>query len=598
MRMLKFVLLFCLLGTLFTTGHTQDLKAVESLKKKLAAAKTPADKVYFMDNLSRILMNVDLQQAEELGKQIILVAEESRDRELMVKAYMSNGQRCSYFGGRGDYTERSIQYYEKALDIARQNKLHDWTGAVQLRLAGVYLLKLDKDKALNLANEAASMLALSENDSLKAESDNMLGKVYLARNNKTLSLRKFLQALSQAEDINNPALIRDCYLNLSGFYSNIGNYEQAIDKYTAALNKLDDLHEGNETYQRAIYMTAIGNLYGQQGKEDIALHYYEQSIALGDSLKFPTLKVPAYIGILNQFLRMDKPAKALEYFNSSRGAGLKEYLSKFGFSGVLDQAYAVIYTGMGKLDSARIYFERARGYFEQNTNDGIKISFYGGWAGYFEKAGDRKEAINKYMMVKDLAEKNGLLEMLTLAAQHLDTLYAQSGDFKQSRYYNGIYYQYKDSVDKLNKEKELAQVEATDEQLRQEKLEKQQEEDERRRHNIQYMAITIGIAAFFVLLVFMGIFKVSESTIKVLGFFAFIMFFEFLILIADNKIHEFTHGEPWKVLAIKIVLIALLLPFHHWLEKKTIKYLTSHNRLTMAGHHIRRVLGRKKSEEA
>ncbi len=551
-----------------------------------------------MDNLSRILMNVDLQQAEELGKQIILVAEESRDRELMVKAYMSNGQRCSYFGGRGDYTERSIQYYEKALDIARQNKLHDWTGAVQLRLAGVYLLKLDKDKALNLANEAASMLALSENDSLKAESDNMLGKVYLARNNKTLSLRKFLQALSQAEDINNPALIRDCYLNLSGFYSNIGNYEQAIDKYTAALNKLDELHEGNETYQRAIYMTAIGNLYGQQGKEDIALHYYEQSIALGDSLKFPTLKVPAYIGILNQFLRMDKPAKALEYFNSSRGAGLKEYLSKFGFSGVLDQAYAVIYTGIGKLDSARIYFERARGYFEQNTNDGIKISFYGGWAGYFEKAGDRKEAINKYQMVKDLAEKNGLLEMLTLAAQHLDSLYAQSGDFKQSRYYNGIYYQYKDSVDKLNKEKELAQVEATDEQLRQEKLEKQQEEDERRRHNIQYMAITIGIAAFFVLLVFMGIFKVSESTIKVLGFFAFIMFFEFLILIADNKIHEYTHGEPWKVLAIKIVLIALLLPFHHWLEKKTIKYLTSHNRLTMAGHHIRRVLGRKNREEA
>jgi hypothetical protein len=96
----------------------------------------------------------------------------------------------------------------------------------------------------------------------------------------------------------------------------------------------------------------------------------------------------------------------------------------------------------------------------------------------------------------------------------------------------------------------------------------------------------------------MGIFKVSESTIKVLGFFAFIMFFEFIILIADNKIHHYTHGEPWKVLAIKIVLIALLLPFHHWLEKKTIKYLTSHNRLTMARHHIRRVFGRKKPEEA
>jgi len=83
----------------------------------------------------------------------------------------------------------------------------------------------------------------------------------------------------------------------------------------------------------------------------------------------------------------------------------------------------------------------------------------------------------------------------------------------------------------------------------------------------------------------------------VLGFFAFIMFFEFVILIADNRIHELTHGEPWKVLGIKIILIALLLPFHHWLEKRTITYLTSHNRLTMAGRHIRKVFSRKKSTE-
>lgn len=598
MRTLMFILLICLLGTLFTPVYSQDLKAVESLKKKLAAAKTPADRIYYMDNLSRVLMNVDLPQSEEMGKQIILVAEESRDRELMVKAYISNGQRCSYFSGRGDYTERSIQYYEKALEIARQNKLNDWVGSVQIRLAGVYLFKLDKDKALNLANEASSVLAATENDSLKAESDNILGKVYLLRNNKSLALRNFLRALSQAEDLENQALIRDCYLNLSGFYNNIGDYERAIDYYTRALQKLDEIHEGNEAYQRAIYMTAIGNLYGQQGKEDIALHYYEQSIALGDSLKFPTLKVPAYIGILNQFLRMDKPAKALEYFNSARGAGLKQYLNQFGLSSVLDQAYAVIYSGTGQLDSAGIYFEKAKGYFENNSNESVKIGFYAGWADYYDKLGDRTQAISKYLQVKEMAEKNGLLEIMREAAKQLDTLYAQSGDFKQSRFYNGMYYQYKDSVDKLNKEKELAQVEATDVQQRQAKLEKQEEEEEIRRHNIQYMGITIGIAAFFVLLVFMGMFKVSESTIKVLGFFAFIMFFEFIILIADNKIHHYTHGEPWKVLAIKIFLIALLLPFHHWLEKKTIKYLTSHNRLTMARHHIRRVFGRKKLEEA
>jgi hypothetical protein len=72
----------------------------------------------------------------------------------------------------------------------------------------------------------------------------------------------------------------------------------------------------------------------------------------------------------------------------------------------------------------------------------------------------------------------------------------------------------------------------------------------------------------------------------VLGFFAFILLFEFITLLADNQIHRWTHGEPWKVLAIKIVLIAMLLPLHHWLEKKVIHYLTSQHLLKVKGRGI------------
>src|SRR5204862_8324769 len=95
------------------------------------------------------------------------------------------------------------------------------------------------------------------------------------------------------------------------------------------------------------------------------------------------------------------------------------------------------------------------------------------------------------------------------------------------------------------------------------------------RHNIQYMGITAAIAGVFIVLVMFGIFSVSPSTIRILGFFAFIFLFEFIILLADNQIHHWTHGEPWKILAIKIGLISVLLPFHHFLEEKVIHYLTS-----------------------
>jgi hypothetical protein len=46
--------------------------------------------------------------------------------------------------------------------------------------------------------------------------------------------------------------------------------------------------------------------------------------------------------------------------------------------------------------------------------------------------------------------------------------------------------------------------------------------------------------------------------------------------LADKQIHHMTHGDPLQILLIKIVLIALLLPLHHWLEHKVIHYLMRH----------------------
>jgi hypothetical protein len=113
------------------------------------------------------------------------------------------------------------------------------------------------------------------------------------------------------------------------------------------------------------------------------------------------------------------------------------------------------------------------------------------------------------------------------------------------------------------------------------------------------MAITIGIAALFVMMVVLGMFKVSANTIKLIGFFAFIMFFEFIFLLFKKNIYSFTHGEPWKDLAFMIALAAILVPLHHWLEHKVIKYLTSHNRLTGSGRTFMAKVfaGRKSNDE-
>jgi tetratricopeptide (TPR) repeat protein len=293
---------------------------------------------------------------------------------------------------------------------------------------------------------------------------------------------------------------------------------------------------------------------------------------------------------------MSQPQKALAYLNSPAGRAMRQYMDRAGFSKAIDQAYAVVFTETGQYDSARNRFAIATPFFEQGTNENNKLAFYFQLAGLYKKTGEDKKAIDYLLKAKDIALATGSLESARDISQELDSLYARTGNFEMSYKYNSVYYQYKDSVEKMNKEKDVAQLEAADEQQRLERAQKEEEDRIRRKNNIQYMGITMGIAAVFVLLVVFGMFRVSANTIKFIGFFAFLMFFEFIFLIFKKNIHSITHGEPWKDLAFMIGLAALLVPLHHWLEEKVIHYLTSHNRLTAAGKHIRRKLFRRNME--
>jgi uncharacterized membrane protein len=154
-------------------------------------------------------------------------------------------------------------------------------------------------------------------------------------------------------------------------------------------------------------------------------------------------------------------------------------------------------------------------------------------------------------------------------------------DFKNAYLYNNKYRVYSDSLRKLSTEKDLMALEVENENKRKEREALAEEEAVRTRHNIQYMGITVAIACVFILLTMFGIFRVSSTTIRILGFFAFIFLFEFIILLADHEIHHLTHGEPWMIMAIKIVLISILLPLHHFLEEKVIHYLTSRKMLEL-----------------
>lgn len=557
-------------------NQTQDSPLTDSLKRNLEQAKTPLQKIFWLGELSGFYMNLNTPLSDQYGNQQLEIAEQSRDRILMLKALLSNADRYFYSNGRQEYIEKAIQFGQRALDLAKSSHLDDYTAWAYLYLAKGARANGENDKALNYNTLAVSMASVLDNDSLKVMAFNSLGDTYLNREEKLLAFRNYLQGMNLAESLKNYSLtMHSCY-NMSDFYAELGDYEKSKD-YLFRLKNLT--LKFNKPYDRLNAYQYLGYIYSRNKQYDLATRYYETVVTLSDSLKLNVYKLNAYFGILNQYLVINEGKKAFDYLREK--PELKQFLLQADFDYFLHQFYASAHASTGNYDSALYYYRKAEKGFEAKVNKANVSWFYSQFAQFFKKKGDHQKSLEYWLKAKKIAEETKNIENLKDIHANLDSAYQALGDYRNAYAQKTRYYHYKDSLEKMSTEKDLLLLEVDNENKRKEKELLQAEEARRERHNIQYMGITAGIAGVFIVLVMLGAFSVSKTTIRILGFFAFIFLFEFIILLADNQIHHWTHGEPWKILAIKIGLISILLPLHHYTEERVIHYLTSRKLLTM-----------------
>lgn len=587
------LLLLALLVSL--AGKAQNTNpAVVVLEKKLAAAKTPEERLKILGGLSKVYINENFRASDSVGNLMIRESEITRDRHLMAEALLVNGERYSYFAGRKEQFEKALSYYNRALDMARENKLDKDAARANLALSALYRVVPDADKALVYVNEALAYLSLPGNDSLLVLGKLEQGNVYLLKRQKKNALQNFLAAREMAEVLKDAILKRACYMALTSFYGEIDDYGKAIDNAVNALRELDYIKEGSTPYNKVMAVNSIAGLYAESKNYEMADYYYQRAIAQADSLHYDLLKIPAYLGILNNYLTSGRPAEALQYLNNNNK--IKEFAARSRLSPQIDYGYGYIYTDLGKFDSARYYYTKAAPFFENNLTEASKYTYFYQLGRMYKLSGDNTRSLESFLRAKEVAEHVADPERIKLVAKELDTMYQRTGDYRLSHQFSSLYYYYKDSIEKLGKENDLIKAEADAQQQRQDRIRKEEEDNQRRKNNIQYTAITIGIVLLLIMLVVMGMFRVSAGFIKALGFFAFLMMFEFIFLVFKKNIHSITHGEPWKDLAFMIGLAALLVPLHHWLEHKVLHYLTSHNRLTRAGHQLKNKIFRRNKE--
>jgi hypothetical protein len=507
---------------------------------------------------------------DSLRYMLIEEAENSRNRTLIAITYDQLAYTFLNYYQIRDYSEIGKMYADKCLQVASESGLERYKVSSFFRFARYYLNTSQYQRALDYNNQAISLASAVGSDSLLCLAYSSIANTWDDLANKLSQFQALLNERSFAEKSKNHFFILRSYFDIGGFYESVDDYEKAKDFYTQSLQKAK---EWGDTYNIFHSLRGLGRSHLAQKNERLGISYYTKAINYGDSLHIENAKLQIYLDLLNYYFNASSPSKGIAYMNSH--PQLMEFIRKIGLAYQVNKLYAALESSRNKNDSALYYLRVALPFeYAQKGNFNEKFEFTYQMARVYRDMGKYLQQRDALLLAGKFADSAQNIYNIRDISLLLDSVYYRLGDFKSSQDYLVRYNVFRDSIETLSKQKDLLNIEIENANKRSLEEKAQEQEATRIRNNLEYLGITAVIATVFIVLVLLGVFKISPAVIKGLGFFAFIFLFEFIVLLLDSQIHEITHGEPWKVLGIKIFIIALLLPLHHWLEEKMLHYLT------------------------
>lgn len=451
-------------------------------------------------------------------------------------------------------------------------------------LTEVYLAGYEYDKALEYSYKSLSSIATSENTNFKVESFLNIGKSLDGKNQKIEAFRNYLNALSLSEKLKDKRLQIACCEQLAKFY----NLNKLYVKSVQYKLKQQDL------IKSIIPIDSVALMWTEHELQEIDLNSNHDQLnekSLNEILDFATrwkntrlLNVEIAL-IRKHFIESDKIGllRDLYYikypylFNNmeSKNPGLyyrlKAYFSEFE----------------NKPDSALSYFNKAEAIFQSEPNKILLSNFYYRYGQFLKRHDLKVLAIDKFSKSYDLAKEASYFDYMINSSKQLESLYAEKNDYKTAYTYSLLNIMLTDSLNSLSKKDQMLAMEIDHETVQRNLAAEQERQATIRRYSLQYTGMIILMIIIFIILLMLGSLRVPVWIIKMLGFFAFIFFFEFIVLLADHKIHHLTGGEPWKIMLIKIFLIAILLPIHHFVEKRVVSFLINPNMINIFHYPFR-----------
>lgn len=358
--------------------------------------------------------------------------------------------------------------------------------------------------------------------------------------------------------------------NLEGILAHVhGNYVHAFTTYSEALTEARTYGFQKEIAQIS---SNIGNIYVEQKHYEKAIAIYQTALATNQAMNDLKGQSVVHNNLGTIYKRLNKYDTAIMEYQKSMALKMELHDTIALANGYSNIGYA--YLGLDMLDSAEVNFQKGAKWYGDSATAIMMAALNNGFAQLALKRGEyaKSEAIARavYTTCEDASVLDEQIDALTIlfeTAKHqknIDSVVAYSerlAELEAER-----------SAQILDSELERKMTSFELERAAMELKHQQQIEEQRlaevmaQRNAIQYSGISVVVIALFAGVFLISRFKVPEWALEFALFLPALVLFEFLMVIADSILENYTALGPGYALLINVILAMCIFPLHQYFE--------------------------------
>ena len=450
-----------------------------------------------------------------------------------------------------------------------RNRFYILKADVYNNMTAVYYPKGNIEKVMELNRSCLKIYKKLENQSGLARALNNLGFLHKNQGEIQHALEAYLESLEIKTLLGDKKGMANTLNNIGVIYQNQGDMEKTLEYAHRSLKIFEELENKHGI---AMVLDNLGNIHKTQKDWDLALDFHQRSLEIFEDLGYKRGITKALNNVGHVFANNKNLEQALATYHrslsisqelgnrkgeahcliniatvESRGANYKGALATYRtaletFKAMKDKKWTTAsLTHVGRMLYELGETTEARKYCEQSLALAQELGF---------PIEIQKSAYLMFQINKKAGEHRASLEHYELYIVMKDSI-SNEATQKASIRKQTLYEFEKAQLVKEHKEKETLRVQA---------------EAITRRDNLQYSIVLICLLAIGGLVAMLGRLKLSEKVAEGLIFFAFLIFFEFALVLADPLIEQLSEGAPGVKLLFNASIAALIFPLHAFIE--------------------------------